>query len=59
MVDGKLRHANEVACLPASAEVSALVVLGALLAQAEDGTFPVPVVAPSGCCGHQRPLNGL
>jgi hypothetical protein len=57
-VGGELQLTDEVRCHPATAEISSLVVIGALLVQGEDGTFTVPVAPPSYCCGNQRPLDG-
>lgn len=50
-VNGDQMAVWEVRCLPATAEVSQLVGVNMLVAEAEDGSFPMPAVAPSRCCG--------
>lgn len=50
-VNGSQMDAWEVRCLPATAEVSQLVTVRMLVAEAADGSFPMPEAAPVRCCG--------
>lgn len=50
-VNGQFMAVWSVETLPSTAEVGDLVAAGLLVPEAEDGSFPSPVVQPHRCCG--------
>jgi hypothetical protein len=50
-VNGQSMPVWTVETLPLTAEVGTLVAAGLLVPEAQDGSFPSPVVQPRRCCG--------